>query len=94
MSNEGSLAPIEILSTDEEFALSMLRDVLDHVRSNGSVVATGLLEQAIADAGGHADCWVAGNYGRIFRVKGARFAIQPGANSQGTIEVIFIEGEL
>jgi hypothetical protein len=93
MSNEGKLAPIGILSADEEFALSMLREVLDQVRPNGRAVAMGLLEQAIADAGAQVEGGVPGPHGKIFRIKSARFAIQSGANSKGTFDVIFIEDE-
>jgi hypothetical protein len=93
MSDESKLAPMGILSTDEEFTLSLLREVLDKVRPNGRVVAIGLLEQAIADAGAQAESCAPSQFGRIFRVKGARFAIQASANSQGTFEVAFIEDE-
>jgi hypothetical protein len=93
MKDEGKMAPIGILSADEEFALSMLREVLNQVRPNGHAVAMGLLEQAIANAGAQVECSVSGPHGKVFRIKSARFAIQSGANSKGTFDVIFIEDE-
>jgi hypothetical protein len=93
MGDKGKLVSTGMLSTDEEFALSMLREVLDHIRPNGRAVAMGLLEQAISDAGAQVECGTRGSYRRIFRIKGARFAIQSGAKSEGTFDVIFIEDE-
>ena len=85
--------PCDVLSEDEEFVLSLLRDILGEIRARGHAADLKSMEMAIVNAGAQIERVAPGLEFQVFRIRSARFHVQARASQKGAIELMFIKVE-
>ncbi|HZZ19809.1 MAG TPA: hypothetical protein VFE25_10590 [Opitutaceae bacterium] len=80
----------EMLSDEEECALSRLRDIVSRIRGSGIAVGVSSMEEGIRAAGGARVHSEEPDGPPTFVLKSARFTLRPSSANPGKIEVNFI----
>ena len=93
MSQESPSRPRSVLSPDEEFVLSLIREVVMGMRARGQVAEIGRVELAIVNAGAQIERIAPGIDAKAYRIRSARFLVQASAGRKAGIELMFIEVE-
>jgi hypothetical protein len=83
----------EVLSEDEEFVLSLLREIMGELRARGHAADVKSMEMAIVNAGAQIERVAPGLEFQVFRIRSARFLVQARAGQNGAIELMFIKVE-
>jgi hypothetical protein len=80
---------VEVLSTAEENALGLLREIVAAIRLGASPVEFGALEGALASAGAFRLALAIGGNGGIFALGAVRFSLVCDARPGGAVVVDF-----
>jgi hypothetical protein len=80
-----------VLSLDEEYILSLVREIIEGIRFSGRVADIGGVERALADAGVQGESVASAGNVRMLRMRSAIFFVQSRTEHAGAIELNFIE---
>jgi hypothetical protein len=83
----------DVLSTDEEEALSMLREAVAGLRGRPGAFDAVALEETLRGAGAHQEAESGGGGARCFTFRGARFSLFVRAEGAGGVEVNFTRAQ-
>jgi hypothetical protein len=78
-----------VLSADEESALSLVREIVVSIRAHGAAVDSGSVEQALTAAGASRTGDAAEPEFRVFSLRSARFSVLTNLHPSRGVEVNF-----
>jgi hypothetical protein len=81
---------LDVLSAEEESALSALRDIVAGIRAHGGAVDMESFERALSSWGGSSIGAPSESGLRTFELGRARFYVRPAVSRPGRLEVQFI----
>ena len=92
MNDQSSGIRCELLTSEEEAALAILREIVERLRKTNADVDVCSMEDDIRAAGGKRVHTAEADGPDTFVLGGARFTLRPSPTARGKIEVLFLLG--